>query len=156
MEYINEQWWDIPFYEGLYQASNCGNIRSVDRYVPSRPGFYKLMKGRLLVFEKAGRGYYSVMLSKEGVTKRWNVHRLIALTFLPNPTNLPEVNHKDEDKTNNFIWINPDGTVDTERSNLEWCTSVYNANYGSRNQNQIDTKRNKRKFKTLPLIIRYP
>lgn len=151
-----EIWKWIPGYEGIYEASNFGFIRSVDHYAPLRPGFMKLMKGRLLKFSKAGRGYNSVWLSKNGSVKAYNVHRLIALLFLPNPDNLPEVNHKDEDKTNNFIWINSDGTVDPIKSNLEWCTSLYNANYGNRNRNQVETKKIKRKFKTIPLKIQYP
>ena len=129
---MEEVWKDIPEYEGLYQASTLGRIRSVDRLILSRGGFFKHLKGVILIQTTAGRGYASVMLSKNGLTKRWNVHRLIALTFIPNPNNYPEINHKDENKTNN-IW-----------TNLEWCDSKYNANYGHRNINQINTKAKKR------------
>ena len=62
------------------------------------------------------------------------VHRLIAETFLENPENLPEVNHKDEDKTNNFVFLNEDGTVNKEKSNLEWKTHRGNCNHGTRNE----------------------
>ena len=129
---MEETWKDIPEYEGLYQASTLGRIRSVERFVPGKKGFFKLMKSVILKHTTAGRGYASVMLSKNGVTKRWNVHRLIALTFIPNPNNLPEVNHKDENKKHNVC------------SNLEWCDSKYNANYGHRNINQVNTKAQKR------------
>lgn len=139
VNYLLEEWRDIPGYEGLYQASSLGMIRSVERLVPGKKGFFKLMKSVVLKQTTAGRGYASVMLSKNGVTKRWNVHRLIALTFIPNPNNLPEVNHKDENKTNN-IW-----------ANLEWCDSKYNANYGHRNINQVNTKLKKKGAIASPL-----
>lgn len=136
---MKETWQDIPEYEGLYQASTLGRIRSVDRLVPGINGHFKQLKGIILNQTTAGRGYASVMLSKNGVTKRWNVHRLIALTFIPNPDRLPEINHKDEDKTNN-IW-----------TNLEWCDSKYNANYGHRNINQVNTKLKKKGLLASPL-----
>lgn len=63
--------------------------------------------------------------------KLYNVHRLVAIAFIPNPYNLPCVNHKDENKQNNFVWVNDDGSVDFDKSNLEWCTHKYNINYGS-------------------------
>ena len=67
-------------------------------------------------------GYYYVCLSKNGIVKNYFVHRLVAEVFLPNPDNLPCVNHKDEDKSNNNV------------DNLEWCTHEYNINYGTRNK----------------------
>ena len=65
-------------------------------------------------------------------SKKYLVHRLVAQAFLPNPDNLPQVNHKDECKTNNFVFINPDGTVDHEKSNLEWCSVSYNNTYNDK------------------------
>lgn len=76
--------------------------------------------------------YYFVRLSKDGIIKNYSVHRLQAIAFIPNPLNLPQVNHKDECKTNNFIYINPDGAVDFEKSNLEFCDAKYNCIFGSR------------------------
>ena len=67
-------------------------------------------------------GYYRIWLWIGGVQKCFLVHRLVALAFLPNPDNLPEVNHKDENKTNNMV------------GNLEWCSKSYNINYGTRNE----------------------
>lgn len=59
------------------------------------------------------------------------IHRLVATAFIPNPDNFPQVNHKDENKTNNFVYINEDGLVNLEKSNLEWCSPIYNTNYGT-------------------------
>ena len=105
-----ERWLDITGYEGKYQVSDLGNIRSINYH---RSGEVKILKVQLL------SGYYSVGLTLNGVTKRFLVHRLVAQAFIPNPENLPQVNHKDEDKTNN--------TVD----NLEWCDLNYNLHYGT-------------------------
>ena len=68
----------------------------------------------------------------------------MAEAFIDNPSNLPYVNHKDEDKTNNFVFINDDGSVDLEKSNLEWCTPEYNSNYGTRNKRMIDKLTNRK------------
>ena len=81
-----------------------------------------------------GDGYLVVHLSKNRETKNCLLHRLIAEAFLPNPENLPQVNHKDEDKTNNFVFLNEDGSVDKEKSNLEWKNHRDNCNHGTRNE----------------------
>ena len=99
-----EEFRDIPGYEGMYEVSNLGRVKNVET-------------GRILKPGKDRYGYLKVVLCKNGTRKTIKVHRLVALTFLPNPNNYPEVNHRDEDKTNN--------TVD----NLEWCTRDYNNNY---------------------------
>ncbi len=75
--------------------------------------------GRILKKNKTKKGYLTIMLYTNGNGKRCFIHRLVAEAFIPNPQNLPEVNHKDEDKTNNCV------------SNLEWCTRKYNVNYGT-------------------------
>ena len=113
-------------YEGLYKVSNLGKILSLNY---RRTGKSKLMNP----FDN-GDGYLHVVLSKNGETETCKVHRLIAETFLPNPDNLPEVNHKDEDKTNNFVFLNEDGSVDKEKSNLEWKNHRDNCNHGTRNE----------------------
>ena len=77
-------------------------------------------------------GYYQIGLRDENGKKHWiSVHRLVAITYIPNPSNLPQVNHIDENKLNNHV------------SNLEWCTVFYNCNYGSRNKNISETHKNK-------------
>lgn len=93
-----------------YSVSNLGNIKS--NYAN---------KEKILSPYKNHDGYLMVDLRSPGKRKSISVHRLVAIAFIPNPNNLPEVNHKDEDKTNNRV------------DNLEWCTLQYNCNYGTRN-----------------------
>lgn len=83
--------------------------------------------GRVLKHCKDSNGYLCVNLSENGKKKKFLIHRLVAQAFIPNPDNLPEVNHKDEDKTNNYV------------DNLEWCTHEYNINYGTRNKRVAKT-----------------
>ena len=109
-----EEWRAVPGYEGLYEVSNMGNVRNVRR-------------NTLLRLPKTNNGYIRISLCKNGIKTGLTVHRLVAETFIPNPDNLPEVNHKDEDKTNNRV------------ENLEWCDHKYNMNYGSRNIRSKDT-----------------
>jgi len=123
----NEVWKDVKGFEGRYQVSNLGRVRSLD---------WHGHKGRVLkqIYGKRW-GYYLVHLAHaDGYIKYTTVHRLVAIAFIPNPDNLPEVNHKDENKLNNVVCFNPDGSVDTERTNLEWCTGLYNLRYGTRNE----------------------
>lgn len=136
---MNEIWKPIKNYEGLYEASNLGRIRSLDReqvFVvhgseERRRGF----RGRVLTPIFDGRGLYQqVSLCKNGKSKRFLVHRIIAQTFIKNPQNLPEVNHKDEDKTNNAAY------------NLEWCDHKYNNNYGSKKMASNGEKNAMNKF----------
>lgn len=106
-----EIWKDILGYEGLYQVSNFGRVKSL-----------KFGKERILKLTKDKDGYLIVNLYKNNKSKTFKVHRLVAEAFIPNPDNLPQVNHKDEDKSNNIL------------SNLEWCDVKYNQNYGTRNK----------------------
>ena len=117
-----EIWKDIKDYEGLYQVSNFGQILSL-HYNRSR-------KCKLLKLIKTKFGYLRVQLFKDGKGKMFIVHRLVAETFLKNPDNLPQVNHIDENKENNRV------------DNLEWCTSEYNINYGTRNEKVSKTMTN--------------
>lgn len=118
MQELKEEWKDIQNYEGMYQVSNLGNIKSVDR-IDSKNG---QRKGKMLKPYTAHNGYLKVTLCKESKTKHFAVHRLVAETFISNPNNYPYVNHKDEIKINN------------KADNLEWCTAEYNVNYGTRNE----------------------
>ena len=111
----HEVWKDIKGYEGQYQVSNKGNIHSVER----KNSRGRKCGGRILKPGYDKNGYLLVSLYKNGKSKTKKIHRLVLETFVPNPNGLPEVNHKDENKTNN------------ELSNLEWCTSRYNTNYGT-------------------------
>ena len=96
-----------------------GHIRSLNRLVTGSNGVTKCIKGRELINHILPNGYSYVFLSKNGNRIRKYVHRLVALTFIPNPESLPQINHKDEDPQNNSV------------NNLEWCTQKYNSNYGT-------------------------
>ena len=122
-----EEWRPVVGYEGLYEVSNTGQIRSFDRYVKYSNGRIHLHKGKVLSPIKDKDGYLQVNLCYNGKIHQIKVHRIVAQAFIPNPNNLPQVNHKDEDKTNNSV------------DNLEWCTVKYNNNYGSRKDKAIDT-----------------
>ena len=107
-----EKFKDIDNYEGLYQISNYGRVFSV-----KSNKFLKPFKNQ--------DNYLQVQLYKDGKSKLYLVHRLVAQAFLPNPLHLPEVNHKSEIKTENFV------------ENLEWCDRSYNCNYGTRTQRAV-------------------
>ena len=123
-----EEWKNIIGYEGLYEVSNTGQVRSLDRYVKYSNGRIHLHKGKVLSPVKDKYGYLVVCLYCNEKQKIIKIHRLVAQAFIPNPNNLPEVNHKDEDKTNNSV------------DNLEWCTAKYNSNYGNRTKNIVNTR----------------
>ena len=127
---MTEEWrtaiYDGEVYEGLYKVSNLGKILSLNYKNTGKPGL-------MTPFDN-GCGYLQVELWKNGEHKECYVHRLVAFTFLENPENKPEVNHKDEDKTNNFVFLNEDGSVDKEKSNLEWSNPKENSNHGTRNE----------------------
>ena len=127
---IKEIWktavYDGEIYEGLYKVSNWGRILNLN--------YKRTGKSKLMTPVDNGRGYFQVGLRKNKKTKTCSVHRLVAFTFLDNPENLPQVNHKDENKTNNFVFLNEDGSVDKEKSNLEWKSPKDNINHGTRNE----------------------
>ena len=116
---MNEIWKDIKGYEGWYQVSSQGRVRSLDRFINCTHNGKRKVSGRVLVGSNAGRGYVMVILTKNSKQTYKYVHRLVAEAFIPNPDNLPQVNHKDENKTNNCV------------DNLEWCDNLYNINYGT-------------------------
>ena len=121
-----EVWKDIEGYEGLYQVSNLGNVRSLDRIVDyGHSKAYR--KGKNLSGSYASGGYAQVQLNHNKKTKQELIHRLVAKAFIPNPNNLPCVNHKDENKRNNCV------------ENLEWCTEKENINYGTRTVRRTKT-----------------
>ena len=115
----NEIWKPIKGFEGSYEVSTLGNVRSVDRVIVYPNGGKRLRKGRELSQATNVRGYKCVVLCTQNSRKNYMVHRLVAETHVPNPSNLPCINHKDEITTNNNV------------SNLEWCTHKYNNNYGN-------------------------
>lgn len=107
----DEIWCPIKGYEGLYEVSDQGRVKSL-----------KFGKERILKPRRNNCGYLQVCLYKNVEQKMYLVHRLVSKTFIPNPKNLTEVNHKDENKENNSV------------QNLEWCDRKYNNNYGTRIQ----------------------
>lgn len=125
---MEEIWKDIENYEGLYQVSNLGRIRSVDRVIKNNNNIYHNLKGCILKQQYQNNGYLCVTLWKNNKKKLCTVHRLVANAFVKNPFDLPCVNHKDENKTNNIV------------ENLEFCTQRYNNNYGTKNERMINKK----------------
>lgn len=124
---MEEIWKDIKGFEGRYQVSNLGRVRSLDftwsTYNYKTRGYVECKKkGRILKSSVQNNGYLRVCLKIHSKNYYKILHRLVATAFIPNPENLPAVNHKDEDKANNVV------------SNLEWCTHKYNSNYGTRNE----------------------
>lgn len=119
-----EEWKDIEGYEGLYQVSNFGNVRSLDRYIKMKNKWggvsTVLKKGKKLKKWKYPNGYLFFPLHKNNICKQFLAHRLVANAFIINPDNLPVVNHKDENKENNTV------------ENLEWCNHPYNNTYNDR------------------------
>lgn len=110
-----EVWKDIEGYEGLYQVSNLGRVKSLKRIV-NRGTNFKPVNERILK-PSYNKDYAYIVLSKHGITKSKFIHQLVARAFIPNPNNYPIINHKDENPRNN------------RADNLEWCTHSYNLSY---------------------------
>ena len=133
-----EIWKDITGYEGYYMVSNMGNVKSLNYRHTGKEGILKAGKDK--------DSYLQVNLWKDGKMKTYKVHQLVAQAFLSNPQGYKELNHRDEDKTNNCV------------ENLEWCTSQYNKNYGTRN-NRVAEKLSKPVIaidKITGLIVEFP
>lgn len=115
-----EIWKPIEGYEGLYEISTWGRVKSLARDTITATGTpYK--RPERIMKPSCSRGYYVVTLTHDMVQRTVTVHRLVALAFIPNPKGYPMINHKDENKKNNYV------------ENLEWCDARYNVNYGTAN-----------------------
>lgn len=125
---MEEIWKDIVGYDGLYQVSNFGMVRSL-----------KFNKVKILKTPSNKYGYNVVHLLNNNKNKSYYVHRIVAQEFIPNSKNYPMVNHKDENKSNNRV------------DNLEWCDNKYNLNYGTAQQRKIKKQIN-RKDQSKPVL----
>ena len=147
MHEVFEIWKDIEGYEGCYQVSNKGNVRSVDRYIECR-GSLRMQKGKVLKPYVNKYGYRQVILNGKNRPRLCRINRLVAQAFIPNPNNLPQVNHKDEIKTNDCV------------ENLEWCTCLYNLTYNDlhHRRNNMNNKKSKQvmQIKDGKVIATYP
>ena len=114
---MDEIWKDVQGYEGLYQVSNMGRVRSITRYVRHAKGGFRVSPSKIMKLCQNGDGYYFVGLHRDNKVKPFRVNRLVAEAFIPNPDNLPCVNHIDKNRLNNNV------------NNLEWCTVEYNNRY---------------------------
>ena len=116
-----EEWRQVKGYEGLYEVSNLGRVRSLDRYqervCPGKRPFFQHYKGKIMKQSKNNMGYFTIQLQIHKKVGRFLVSRLVAESFVPNPNKLPIVNHKDQNPANNIA------------DNLEWCTIRYNIMY---------------------------
>lgn len=111
----NEIWRDIKGYEGSYQVSNLGRIKSLDRYIWCKSNkSYSLFKGKIHKLDTKDKKYAQIGIWLNSECSKYLIHRLVAIAFIPNPNDYPEVNHKDADKLNN------------NAENLEWCTHLQN------------------------------
>lgn len=118
MDEIIEEWKPVVGYEGIYEVSSLGRVKSLN--------YNHTKQEKILKQNKNKDGYLYVNIHKQGKGKNFTVHRLVANAFIPNPNIYPCVNHKDEDKTNNCV------------SNLEWCDVKYNTNFGTSIQRRVE------------------
>ena len=125
---MSEEWRDVVGYEGLYQVSNQGRVKSLERKIPHWCGGERTVKERILKPKTDRYGYLIVGLYAAGKRKMLRVHRLVCQTFHENPGNKPQINHINEIKTDN------------RARNLEWATARENSNFGTRNERMAKTK----------------
>lgn len=109
----NEIWKDIKDYEGIYQVSNLGRVKSIERKEINKLGIERMLKEKILKCLKV-LGYFHISLSKDSIVKQFKIHRLVAQVFIPNPENKPQVNHKNGIRHDNRV------------ENLEWVTASEN------------------------------
>lgn len=126
-----EEWKDIKGYEGLYQVSSDGRVKSLEKSYNVGYGGIKHQDEFIMSPSIVGNGYLHVTLCKDGKKRYKRIHRLVAEAFIPNPENYPVINHKDENPKNNNV------------ENLEWCTQGYNNTYGGRTKRMAESQSKK-------------
>lgn len=136
-----EIWKDIIGYEGLYQVSNFGRVKSLDRMTNGPNGCLIPKPGKIIKQRPTKWGYMKVKLSKKSVFKHPTVHRLVAIHFIPNPENKPQVNHIDCDRKNNNL------------INLEWCTPKENQKHALENGRYLIGERSVNAVLTDELVV---
>ncbi len=130
---MQEVWKDVVGYEGYYQVSNLGRVKSLQTkaYSHAKKCAIPVMREKILKPFPDTDKYLMIDLKKDGNRNCQKVHRLVAKAFITNPDNLPQVNHKDENKQNNCV------------DNLEWCTNQYNSTYGTAKQRMAQKQKKK-------------
>lgn len=113
-----EKFKPVKGYTGIYEISNMGRVKSLSRVVERKDGNSRVTEDRIILPFITKCGYHQIVLCKDGVRKKYYIHRLVANAFIENPDKLPIINHKDENKLNNRV------------DNLEWCSAYYNLRYG--------------------------
>ena len=124
----NEEWRDVADYEGLYQVSSEGRVKSLERTFIDKSGRKQTVKERILKPGMDKGGYLRIDLCASGKSRMFSVHRLVCQAFHDNPENKLDVNHINENKTDN------------RACNLEWSTRKKNCNHGTRNVRMAETK----------------
>lgn len=130
----NEVWKEIKGFEGWYEVSNLGRVRSVEREITHKCGKIQINPSKIKIpqLQKSGKGYLITQLFKNSSFKKKYIHRLVAAAFIPNPEEKPQVNHIDGNTQNN------------NANNLEWCTQIENNKHAIETGLQVKTKRVKR------------
>ena len=140
---MKEIWKDIKGFEGYYQVSNMGQVRSMDRDVAYSDGTIHHHKSRILKGSPNQQGYLQVNLQRDRQVKHISIHKLVALHFVYGYAEGLQVNHKDENKWNN------------RADNLEWCTGIYNQNYGTAKQRRVDEYKKAEYAKRCKVLVVY-
>lgn len=131
---MKEEWKDIEGYEGIYQVSNLGRVKSLQRFVNNTHCSKRLIKESILSVKRESHQYDYISLYKNNKGKRAYIHRLVAQAFIQNPNNYTDVNHKNEVKRDNRV------------ENLEWCDKKYNNNYGTGKRRMIESRNAHKKW----------
>lgn len=129
---MSEEWRSVSGYEGLYEISNCGRIKSLERKVQNTPKSFMTKKEHILVPYTNGLGYKMIVLRKDGNAKKFFLHRLVAMSFIPNEEGKKEIDHKDGNPSNN------------NAENLQWATRKENMNNPITRKRTSDSKKGKK------------